>query len=94
MKQFAVNRNYVRDYSASCNHRWRDTPLPTPKQSADDLLESVKQADIHGWWLKGIEFDFATELLDKGLVSLCEKCKNSEYDSRAIFINTPIIQEK
>lgn len=70
----------------TCNHVWRDTPYPKAKQSVDELLESVKNAGIHGWWLRGIEYDLATELLDKGLVRLCEDCQNNDYDNQAIFI--------
>ena len=69
-----------------CNHVHRDTPLPTPKQTVEELFESVKNAGIHGWWLHGIEYDLATELLDKGLVRLCEGCQNNGYDNQAIVI--------
>jgi len=37
----------------SCNHVWRDTPMPEPKQTVEELFESVKNAGIHGWWMRG-----------------------------------------
>ncbi len=76
----------------SCNHIWVIEPSCAPKQTVEELFESVKKAGIHGWWLRGSEldlvseFDLVTELLDKGLVKLCEQCKNSDYDSQAVFI--------
>ena len=60
--------------------------MPEPKQTVEELFESVKNAGDKGWWLRGIEYDLATELLDKGLVRLCEGCQNNGYDSQAIVI--------
>jgi hypothetical protein len=65
-----------------CNHTWRDTPLPHPKENKAELLASIKKADIHGWWLKGTEFNLVTELVDQGIVQFCKKC---EGDKAAII---------
>lgn len=63
---------------SDCNHTWRDTPLPTPKKSKQELLASVKAAGIHGWWLKGEEINYASELVNDGKIVYCKTCKSNE----------------
>jgi len=53
------------------NHIWRDTTMPTPKKSKEDLLASIKNSGKNGFWLKGIEIDFGKELEQEGYVALC-----------------------
>lgn len=64
-----------------CNHVWRDTPRPTPKQTANELYASVVKAGNNGWWLKGIEYDLCTQLIAEGKVKLCEGC-----DHKVIYV--------
>ena len=59
---------------ANCNHVWRDTPLPTPKKTKDDLYSSAKNVGTAGWWLNKIENDFALELVAEGKAAYCEIC--------------------
>ena len=57
-----------------CNHVWRNTPLPTPKCSTEELLSAITESCIHGWWLKEEEVPFAKELASKGLIRFCVQC--------------------
>ena len=57
-----------------CNHTWRDTPLPTAKDSKDTLLASIVNSGASGWWLHEGEFTFALELSEEGLIRYCDKC--------------------
>jgi hypothetical protein len=67
---------------SECNHTWRDTPLPQPKENKTELLASITNSSIHGWWLKGSEFEIVTELIDDGLVEFCKKC----HGNKAVII--------
>jgi hypothetical protein len=58
----------------SCNHVWRDTPLPTAKQSKTELLSSIIDSGNSGWWLHVGEEAFAEELLGEGLIRFCPDC--------------------
>lgn len=53
------------------NHVWRDTIMPTPKESKEELLISIKDSGKKGFWLKGREIGFGKELATEGLVKLC-----------------------
>ena len=53
------------------NHVWRDTTLPTPKCSKEELMKSIHNAGDAGWWLKGVEAFFAVELAAEGRIELC-----------------------
>ena len=57
-----------------CNHVWRDTPLPTAKDSKDTLLASIVDSGPSGWWLHEKEFDFAQQLFDDGSIFYCDEC--------------------
>ena len=59
---------------AECNHVWRDTPSPAPKNTVDEFLHSVVNAGSKGWWLRGVEYNFAIELIAMGKVKICTKC--------------------
>ena len=69
---------------SKCNHVWRDTTLPIPKKSSSELLKSVKDSSIKGWWLKGDEFIYALQLIKKGEIEYCKKCKGN----KAVFQST------
>ena len=53
------------------NHVWRDTVLPTPKTSKEELLTSILKCGKTGFWLKGREITFGKELEREGKVELC-----------------------
>ena len=53
------------------NHIWRDTVMPTPKPSKEELLVSIKNSGEKGFWLKDKEVDFGEELAKEGKIKLC-----------------------
>lgn len=53
------------------NHVWRDTPMPTPKKSKEELFASIVNAGRKGFWLKDKEREFGIELEREGKVKLC-----------------------
>lgn len=53
------------------NHVWRDTVMPTPKKTKEELYASIKDAGTRGFWLKGREVVFGNELEKEGRVRLC-----------------------
>lgn len=53
------------------NHIWRDTVMPAPKKSKEELLVSIKNSGKKGFWLKGKEIEFGETLEQEGYVKLC-----------------------
>ena len=53
------------------NHVWRDTTMPTPKESKEELLATIINCGERGFWLKGKEIEFGKELESEGYVRLC-----------------------
>jgi hypothetical protein len=45
--------------------------MPTPKNSKEELLITIKNSGDTGFWLKGKEIAFGKELEFEGLVKLC-----------------------
>lgn len=76
-----INKNGCESYIAKDhNHVWRDTVMPTPKDSKEELLISIKNCGAKGFWLKGKEIAFGKELEKEGKVQLC-------CDGKAATIN-------
>jgi len=57
-----------------CIHRWRDTALPGPKLTANELLKSIENAGNTGWWLKKEEFELALILIKENKIQFCKNC--------------------
>ena len=53
------------------NHIWRDTVMPIPKASKEELLISIRNSGEKGFWLKGKEVDFGKELARESKIKLC-----------------------
>lgn len=54
-----------------CNHVWRDTTMPHPKTTTQELQASVDKSGAAGWWIHDGEESLADDLLRAGTVYIC-----------------------